>query len=666
MSFPSNFFKALNSNERDDAVDTIKRSAFGTDSKPSPKAQELINSGEWDQDQKLSLVFVDSTCCYGRVGKDSYRFCGKKKALCTVAGHFTNTVDGVSAGWYIANLGKNSGVFTQPYLPDEPDGPIDSTGAALLLDGEAPFRLTRGQWRYVMDAWHAGRVETIDDTDSSEVEKRATGEESPKMEHPLADLTFMLDKLRVDTHNEERLEVGDIGNKAEPKQDDSDDSEDEDDYDPAELKEELRALRHRVQIHEIDTIETAAKHEEAIKALAEASEQEIVKARERIRALEQTADAQRQQLQDFKETVTNALQLLANQNGTPQSHNNGMTDAEKAILVRVEHEVLNPLGTLETLRSRFTEFRDKQDSGGGITCHNVTFNSKTQLLAWFKEKHQHIDYFLDALAYLHAIRPAVVHIEDATRQREREGKLNLGSALQTAVETSFDTIIPSVLLGGRTVSEQGGSVYGWLISHLKKFEVWKPLAVEDGVANQITDGVALVTDRITELRYEKTEESSAIVLSTGLCADSANFCRELVRFITNQYEELTQRTLYTPQQIWSMQMECLSTIINELCAARGSVVDAARKQPAYYLWGMLRAWKVQSRYLANKFKDDPALTGIMVRRILMQGQDTSLRNKLEEITSIKQKVDENQRKHDEQHRNVLGELRKIKDNTPKK
>ena len=163
IQFPSNFFEALNNSESDGAVDALKKAAFGVDAKPSPKAQELIDAGEWDQEQKLSLVFVDSSCCFGCVGGDSYRFCGKRKTHCTIASHTKNLIEGVRDGWYIANAGKNSGVYVQPALPDEPEGPIRTKGAALLVDGDTPFRLTKGQWKLIIDSWHADRVQSIDD-----------------------------------------------------------------------------------------------------------------------------------------------------------------------------------------------------------------------------------------------------------------------------------------------------------------------------------------------------------------------------------------------------------------------------------------------------------------------------------------------------------------------
>lgn len=122
--------------------------------------------------------------------------------------------------------------------------------------------------------------------------------------------------------------------------------------------------------------------------------------------------------------------------------------------------------------------------------------------------------------------------------------------------------------------------------------------------------------------------------------------------MTDQYEELTADTSYSPEEVWSMQLDCLQTILKELSAARASVTDAARHERGYYVWGMLRAWQIQQRYLDNHFKDDPALIGILVRRILMHGCNTALKAKVAKIEDLTRIVDEH-------HRCVQAELKKL-------
>ena len=321
-------------------------------------------------------------------------------------------------------------------------------------------------------------------------------------------------------------------------------------------------------------------------------------------------------------------------------------------LDRLSFDMYNQQGSVMSLKMQFSDFRDKLESGGGIECNGVNFASKREFLNWFQEKDPPVSLFLDSLAYLHSIRAAVVHQDDASKQREAQQKIAMESSLEASVKTSFDTILPSILVGGKRVTEQGGGTYDWLQGYLKTYAVWKPRGRTTGVSHQILEGVNKVTRRTVEVRGLKTTDSEVILLSSGLCTDSATFCKELVQFINEQHEELTADSSYSADEIWAMQLECLQTIISELSEAREAVADAARHDRAFYLWGMLRAWQVQQRYLTNHFKDDPALTGILVRRILMHGGDTTLKTKLGQIDDLARKVEDH-------HRGFQAELKKL-------
>jgi uncharacterized protein YneF (UPF0154 family) len=47
-----------------------------------------------------------------------------------------------------------------------------------------------------------------------------------------------------------------------------------------------------------------------------------------------------------------------------------------------------------------------------------------------------------------------------------------------------------------------------------------------------------------------------------------------------------------------------------------------------FMWGFLKAWEIQERYRKNQFKDDPALTGRMVRRMMVGDGENSLKEKV--------------------------------------
>ena len=303
------------------------------------------------------------------------------------------------------------------------------------------------------------------------------------------------------------------------------------------------------------------------------------------------------------------------------------------------------------LKLQFRQLKDTLESGGGIDCHGVQFASKRELITWFKSKKVSISLFVDALALLHSIRGPVIHQEEASKQRKAQKETDMESDLDASIKTSFDTTIPSILVGGKKLPE-GGGAYDWLKSYLKTYEVWKRPGMSTGLGQQILDGIERVERRIAEMRDAATDDPTVVRLSIHMCQDSARFCSALVRFVDDQQEDLTRDTTYTSDQVWPMQLECILKVVSELSEARDAIVDAARYDPAYYLWGMLRAWQIQKRFLENHIKDDPSLTGLMVRRIVVQGQDSTVKAKLAKIDALQHKVDEN-------HRIAMGDIRKL-------
>lgn len=331
---------------------------------------------------------------------------------------------------------------------------------------------------------------------------------------------------------------------------------------------------------------------------------------------------------------------------------------------RLDVAMFSTTGAFSRFKESFIEFKDQVESGGGLECNSVAFKSYHDFMAWFNRYKPTVDIFLDAHAFLHAIRAPVVHTDDATKQLELQMKTSIATGLEAAVLSSFETIVPSVLVGSSKGNGSAGCTYDWLAGYLKTFETWKPLGSNNGVSHQISNGIANVLKRIAELRKQYTH-NDITGLSMGLCQDSANFCYALVRFINDQQEELTNNTSYTEEQIWKMQIECIQKIVEELSQAREAYADCGRTERGNLVWGMLMSWQIQKRYMTNNFKDDPALTGVLVRRILMQGQDSSIKKKMAKIDALESKISENKNYVTTELGKVKGDMNKLKEEVGK-
>ena len=260
------------------------------------------------------------------------------------------------------------------------------------------------------------------------------------------------------------------------------------------------------------------------------------------------------------------------------------------------------------------------------------------MAAWFNKNGLNIGIFCDAVALLHTIQAPVIHQAEATKTMESQQKVSMTTDLEAAIVTSFSTILPSILVGNK--KEGTGGPFDWLKGYLKDYSVWDPAGRKSGVSSRIKDGIKVATKRAEGLLSLTTDDTEAIKVASGLLSDSSTFITSLCTWIESAHRELTADTPYTSDEVWDMQLECLEQIFEELHQARVAVVDAARLSPGIYLWGMLKAWQIQQRYVSNDFQDDPALTGIFVRRVLLHGQDISLDEHLSKLSDGLKKADE--------------------------
>ena len=73
---------------------------------------------------------------------------------------------------------------------------------------------------------------------------------------------------------------------------------------------------------------------------------------------------------------------------------------------------------------------------------------------------------------------------------------------------------------------------------------------------------------------------------------------------------------------------------------RGNVQEAGVVlHKGYYLWGLLKAYEIQDRLVQNNFKNDSALTGALVRHIIMHNGDQALASKLALLLTMKADID---------------------------
>ena len=78
-------------------------------------------------------------------------------------------------------------------------------------------------------------------------------------------------------------------------------------------------------------------------------------------------------------------------------------------------------------------------------------------------------------------------------------------------------------------------------------------------------------------------------------------------------------------------MDFTDSVFEELHGVHAEVMDAGQHVPGIFLWGFIKAWEIQERYLRNQFRYDPTLTGRLVRLMLVHGGEKYFKAQLAQI-----------------------------------
>jgi uncharacterized protein YneF (UPF0154 family) len=111
---------------------------------------------------------------------------------------------------------------------------------------------------------------------------------------------------------------------------------------------------------------------------------------------------------------------------------------------------------------------------------------------------------------------------------------------------------------------------------------------------------------------------------------------------------------------WELVVDCVAHIFEELHNVRSEVTDAGQYNKGMFLWGMLRAWEIQERYQENQFKNDPALTVLMVRRMMVHSGEKSVKTQLALVETHDESIESLGIKLKEYHKEQVAINKKVK------
>lgn len=582
------FFEAL-AISKEMAIEMLRRQVPGDGIVPSPRAQEFLDSGEWDAVEAVSLkrLSQSGTCVgiVGSIGASTTRFCGKTLDTCAARRHVTEVWEGYSGGWYIqAGSWSSSGFYQDPHLPLEEDGgPINRDIEEVIEDSANPFVLWAGQWKFVCEEWLASRVDTF--SQLSDLEREATRQADRDDANPGTPRP-----INEEDGDDDPVGIPGFGRQLEVRMRHMED---------AALASQTQMAEMTAAL-ELEHLASASLREEVRQTFKLRSEATDVRYNTMIRALlarqeRQTVGPGTASIQAKLDELRRHVELGAlpfGRGGRP-----GLSRGESELLQLMDWEMHDPAGVVSTMASQLKELSSKVQTGGGVELHGVRFNAPADIGIWLKDLAgpSIVAIFHDATSILQCVGIAALTHEESLKIMKAQKDANFPSDLSARVSTSFRTVLPSALIGSGAAKSDDEEAGFNLASRLKNHDVWHAPDGLIGRSQRILKGLPSISKRVSFLANIAMARADVLRLSQGMVPTSIAFLQSLITFMSTWHLEMVPASPFTDVEVWQFSVHILETIFEKLRTTRGVIQDAAEDDPSLLIWGMLKAHEVMAR-----------------------------------------------------------------------
>lgn len=260
--------------------------------------------------------------------------------------------------------------------------------------------------------------------------------------------------------------------------------------------------------------------------------------------------------------------------------------------------------------------------------HETTFDSCEDVILFCKKNGISKGCTGDAFVLLNFGRVLVMDEADFLKKLKNLKDTDIDTHIESIFLSSFTAVIPGSFAASKAAVSDLIDIKDALLKCLKSFKAWDDEDMSDsGVRHATMNSSDMCSRQLSEFAKSKCTSMGGPLTLEGerfcsrMLVDSERFVTKLLEFITNFYKKHLKSSGLAEDTLWNICVEIIGYILKEISTARNHVVNTAQTHPAMYFWGMLKAWQIQQRYLHHEFLDDPALSGILVRRALLRKSD---------------------------------------------
>ena len=278
----------------------------------------------------------------------------------------------------------------------------------------------------------------------------------------------------------------------------------------------------------------------------------------------------------------------------------------------LDNTVNSPTGQFQALVTMVDKLENRMDMGG-VQFGDFQFGCMSDMLIFLSTRSKDIDFglFTDAFSCLHAMDVGTVDHDTALTSVYVITKSAYANNAQARISTSYRTAYPDIF----GASDERSGTFGPAMS---TYEKWNDRSVGGGIIVSIRESMKEQHHQTNLSITQGITNREIRDLAKQMLDRTKEFVLDMCHFVEDFYAEMAASNAIPGEEAWSLTCSLLFEIFRDIRKARSVVKMVKETQPLFHIWGALRTHEVMERFTSNQFRDDPALTGILVRHIVQR------------------------------------------------
>ena len=334
-------------------------------------------------------------------------------------------------------------------------------------------------------------------------------------------------------------------------------------------------------------------------------------------------------------------------NDTSNSDDNSMDANTSSPNSNLLESISDRLSAIE----KQTNDQSKDGLKGSVRFSGVTFTGKNDVGAWLDRNWGEVGaippygLFADPQLLLHWIW---ILLSGTTNSSARDMKDRISidmSQDKTYAIDSYQHYIPLVFTGKKSSMLNTSGMEKSRLAQIPSFESWDDATGENGLKQQIAEGLSLVKHSISDLIDETFEDCPDIrAFALGMLHTSCSFIESLGTYISETYNNFKD-VVGNEKSVWGLVTFVVEQIFRkdfgQVRAKTIGAIDANNRTSGIkIIWSSIKCVDVAQQFMSHGIKNAPAVSASYVRFVITHSNMGKVATILEDNKRLKRKIDD--------------------------